>query len=1411
MKRARLLVAAIVATLLVATQIPSSPIRFDPLDAQTALAVDPAVTISLAGPTNVAAGDVVQYTITVHNNTASPQLGASVAFNINGSANLLTGTQYIGSDAYNCVALAPGNVPTIAKCDPINLGPNQNISFHFSVRVNSNVPCGFAFDAIIDLNSTQPNPPTPATWSNAVHTVVGCNVDMSAMKTGPATVGQNGLIIYSAWAINNGGGTAHTIVATDPIPAGLTFSPADSSSSCTQQGNNIVCTASTLTVADQKVGWNIAFRVPANATCGAQYNNTFSVQAAENDPIPANNTQTTPVVTTVSCQTSNADLSVTKTGTPTTVVRGNNVTYTVNATNAGPAAVNNVVVRDTIPAGVTFVPAASSNLCSQNGGEIVCTNFSLASGETRPLTIVFNVPQIANCTDSQIQNIVNIAPAQAANVVDPNANNNSNANNPTVTNVQCGTVVQQFTVTKTDNRQTAAPGETLFYTITIINNLSTQATGVTVTDTLNPALSFIAASDGGTAAGQIVTWNNLTVPANGQKTITLNARIADATGNGTVISNTAVVNGSFTGSDNTTVSGNGTGQQFTVTKTDNKLTAAPGETLAYTIVITNTLNTQATGVSVVDVLNSNLTFQSASDGGTANGQTVTWSNLTIGANSSRTLVLYAVVNNNAVNGTVIANTATVNSSFTGTDTTTVSTGNNGQQFTVAKTDNKTTAAPGETLTYTITITNLFNTQATNVTVTDAVPAGVTALAASDGGTANGQTITWSNITVPANGTKTLTLVASVNNNVANGTVLTNTATVNNAFTATDITTVSTGNTGQQFTVTKTDNQTTVTPGQTYSYTIIITNNFGTQATGVTVTDALPSNISFVSASDGGTLNGSTVTWSNLTVNANSTRTLTLTVRVNDNAPNGFVISNSAVVNGSFTGTDTTTIGGGGTGNLSITKTDGRTTVGVNETLTYTITLTNSSSTSVSNVSITDTLPTGQLTFISASDGGTLNGSIVTWTGLFVGANSTRSVTLQARTNSNLTNGTQIYNSATVSTGGTATDVSSVTNGGTGGTDTCTITITDSPDPVQPGELLTYTIRITNNTSNSTSNQTANFVLPSGVNYLSSSSGGDERNGLITWNNQFLSSFETRVFTVTGRVSNSADDGDTLRSSAYCGGSSDDESTRVRDDDDDNDDDRECDDGRDNDGDGYRDYPSDPGCSSRNDDSEDSDDDDHNFAQCDDGRDNDGDGYRDYPSDPDCSSRNDNSEFNDNNGGNDQSNVSVQKTADRTVATPGESIFYTITIRNTSQSPAQNLVVQDIYQPNQLTVSDLGSGVANAGSIRWTIPSLAPGEVRTFSYRATVNGGVPFGQAITNSVSVTASNLNGTANAVTTIYTSQPLPQTGPGDFFSPLENTAAFLSPFRGGASGGTPGIVWATVVLMGLAGGVGVGRKFFI
>lgn len=66
--------------------------------------------------------------------------------------------------------------------------------------------------------------------------------------------------------------------------------------------------------------------------------------------------------------------------------------------------------------------------------------------------------------------------------------------------------------------------------------------------------------------------------------------------------------------------------------------------------------------------------------------------------------------------------------------------------------------------------------------------------------------------------------------------------------------------------------------------------------------------------------------------------------------------------------------------------------------------------------------------------------------------------------------------------------------------------------------------------------------------------------------------------------------------------------------------KQCDDKKDNDGDGKIDYPNDLGCDSKTDDDE------TNY-QCNDAIDNDGDGKADFPSDPGCESKEDDSEVN----------------------------------------------------------------------------------------------------------------------------------------------------------------------------------------
>ena len=83
------------------------------------------------------------------------------------------------------------------------------------------------------------------------------------------------------------------------------------------------------------------------------------------------------------------------------------------------------------------------------------------------------------------------------------------------------------------DRPYAAPGQQLDYLITITNTGNVSATGVVVTDTLDPNVTFVAASPGGVVSDGRVTWSGLTV-SNGSQVVltaavTVNAPLPDLT------------------------------------------------------------------------------------------------------------------------------------------------------------------------------------------------------------------------------------------------------------------------------------------------------------------------------------------------------------------------------------------------------------------------------------------------------------------------------------------------------------------------------------------------------------------------------------------------------------------------------------------------------------------------------------------------------------------------------------------------------------------------------------------------------------------------------------------------------------------------------------------------------------------
>ncbi len=101
---------------------------------------------------------------------------------------------------------------------------------------------------------------------------------------------------------------------------------------------------------------------------------------------------------------------------------------------------------------------------------------------------------------------------------------------------------------------------------------------------------------------------------------------------------------------------------------------------------------------------------------------------------------------------------------------------------------------------------------------------------------------------------------------------------------------------------KDDGRPSAVPGQTLTYTLTVTNVGTRGATGVTLTDELPQNTTFLSASDGGVLAAGTVTWPAFAVASGASATRTLTVRINRPLPAGVLsITNRATVADDGTG------------------------------------------------------------------------------------------------------------------------------------------------------------------------------------------------------------------------------------------------------------------------------------------------------------------------------------------------------------------------------------------------------------------------------------------------------------------------------------------------------------------------------
>lgn len=235
-----------------------------------------------------------------------------------------------------------------------------------------------------------------------------------------------------------------------------------------------------------------------------------------------------------------ADLAITKTHSGDFTV-GMNGVYTIGLANNGPSdATGTITVTDTLPAGLTYVSAVGTGwACGAAGQTVTCDRPGpLANGASAPnITLTVSVgaasyPSVTNTVSATSGSFDNVA-GNSTNVGDPT----------TVLAPDLSTSTKTWVDLSGGDQD---PGDTLRYTITIIESGGAAAGNVSVADTVPATLTGLSVANcpaGATCnvAGQTLSVSNVSISANGSVAVIFDVTIAGGTPVGTLIDNTATI------------------------------------------------------------------------------------------------------------------------------------------------------------------------------------------------------------------------------------------------------------------------------------------------------------------------------------------------------------------------------------------------------------------------------------------------------------------------------------------------------------------------------------------------------------------------------------------------------------------------------------------------------------------------------------------------------------------------------------------------------------------------------------------------------------------------------------------------------------------------------------------------------
>lgn len=513
--------------------------------------VDQLTVSKTRSPSTIAAGNPVNYTVTINNYSASALANVRITDALpNGMVALPTSPAAPSLSGTGCLNLTH-DIPALPATTstphftigtvPAGTGPSPGVcTVSFWAMPPAAAAVGTVFSNVIASGGVADNNGagtiTNSGGSTAVSSTIAATATVSKVFS-PSSTFEGTISQLTVTFTNISAQTLTNASFTDNLPLGSTglqlvvANPANASSTCASAVVTATPGASTVSMTGATIPARASNGTGANGTCtlkvnvigpAGNYTNTLGAGALTSTQTYADTTTaavSSPGPVSASITYSSA-LTAGKSFSPTVVNSGGKSTVTVQLGNVGTGTLNNVSVTDPLPAGMTI--ATPPNAYTTCGGSPVIT--ATAGGNSAAMTGAI-IPASGQCnllfdvTASGGANWTNSIPI--GNITATGGVQNVSAVAATLTNSSAGAV----TVTNNTNPNSlTAPGEVSVLTVTINNTGTVQLTGLALTNYFTGD-----GSAGGTLTGMVVA------PAP-NSTTTCQGGVVSASADGTSIS-----------------------------------------------------------------------------------------------------------------------------------------------------------------------------------------------------------------------------------------------------------------------------------------------------------------------------------------------------------------------------------------------------------------------------------------------------------------------------------------------------------------------------------------------------------------------------------------------------------------------------------------------------------------------------------------------------------------------------------------------------------------------------------------------------------------------------------------------------------------------------------------------------------